>query len=112
MDELYEISEAQEAPDNRNQKNWLEVVNKKIVTELLPQLGEDGVKRLDSYEDKFTSQSLNDFLCEKLNLRLSNQQLRISIDLREEAKRSEPHVGVCGEETRELRLHGLLLADQ
>ena len=46
----------------------------KVLTHLLPTLGEDGVKRLNAYQDKFASKWLNVIPCKNLNLKLSNQQ--------------------------------------
>ena len=68
-----------EAPDNEHQKNWSKIKYQQVFTDLLPKLGGDGVKRLNASQDKFASQWLNVIPCKNLYVKLSNQQLRISV---------------------------------
>ena len=49
----------------------------KVLTDLLPNLGENGVKRLNAYQDIIPLEWLNITPCKNLDLKLSNQQLRI-----------------------------------
>ena len=66
----------------------------KVLTDLLPKLGEDAVKWLNAYQDKFASQCLIVTPCKNLNLKLSNLLLRISVGLRLGAKICEPQKSV------------------
>ncbi len=49
LDEWYEITETQGAPDNKHRNNWSKVMKRNVQTELLPKVGEYGVKRLNTY---------------------------------------------------------------
>ena len=48
-------------------------MHQKVLTDSLPKLGWDGVKRLNAYQDKFASHWLNVVPCKNLYLGLSNQ---------------------------------------
>ena len=95
LEEWYAVSGTLEAHDNKHQTNWSTVMYQKVLTDLYLKLVEDGVKRLNAYHDKFASQWLNEIPCNNRNLKLSNQQLRISIGLRLGTKICEPHLCSC-----------------
>ena len=107
LETWFKLAKSQEAPFSRMQGAWSEPIYKVIIEDLLPKLGEFGVKRFNSFQDKFASQWLNVIPCKNLNLKLTDQQLRIAIGLRLGAKLCEKHKCVCGKEVDTYGLHGL-----
>ena len=69
LEEWFAVTGTLETPDNEHLKNWSKNIYPKVLTDLLPELGEDGVKRLNFYQYKFASQWLNVIPCETLILR-------------------------------------------
>ena len=53
LKEWYAVTRTLE--DNEHQKNWSKVMYEKVLTNLMPKLGEYGVKRLNAYQKKLGS---------------------------------------------------------
>ena len=68
------------------------------------------VKRVNAYQDPFGSTWLNVVPSKNLGLKLTDQQLRISLFLRLGAKICEKHTYSCGELVEENGHHGLSCA--
>ena len=59
LETWFKLAKSQEAPFSITQGAWSELVYKVITEDLLPKPGEFGVKRFNSFQDKFASQWLN-----------------------------------------------------
>ena len=70
----------QESPLDRSQKNWSQPVFIKTTQELISRMDDKRSKIFNAHQGKIGSQWLNVVPCK--NLKLDDQQLRISIGLR------------------------------
>ena len=75
--------------------------------QLITDLDADNVKRLNAYQDPFGSAWLNVVPSKNLGLKLTDQQLRISLSLRLGAKICEKHTCRCGKLVEENGHHGI-----
>ena len=78
--------------------------------QLTTDLDVENVKRLNAYQDPFSSDWLNVVPSKNLGLKLTDQQLRISLSFRLGAKICEKHTCRCGKLVEENRHHGLSCA--
>ena len=85
-----------EAPSDSIQKHWTSPLSDATFDQLITDLDVENVKRLNAYQDPFSSAWLNVIPSKNLGLKLTDQQLRISLSLRLGAKIWEKHTCRCG----------------
>ena len=73
-------------------------------------LGAENAKRLNAYQDPFCSAWLNVVPNKNLGPKLTDQQLRIALSLRQCEKVCKKHTCRCSERVEENRHHGLSCA--
>ena len=100
-------SNLSEAPSDFIQKHWTSPLADVMFDQLITDLDADNVKRLNAYQDPFGSAWLNVVPSKNLGLKLTDQQLRISLSLRLGAKICEKHTCRCGKLVEENGHHGL-----
>ena len=71
-----------EAPSDSIQKHWTSPLSDATFEQLITDLDAENVKRLNAYQDPFGSAWLNVVPSKNLGLKLTDQQLRISLSLR------------------------------
>ena len=96
-----------EAPSDFMQKHWTSPLSDATFDQLITDLDVENVKRLNAYQDPFGSAWLNVVPRKNLGLKLTDQQLRISVSLRLGAKICEKHTCRCGKLVEENGHHGL-----
>ena len=99
-----------EAPSDFIQKHWTSPLSDATFDQLITDLDVENVKRLNAYQDPFGSAWLNVVPSKNLGLKLTDQQLRISLSLRLGAKSCEKHSCHCGKLVEENGHHGLSCA--
>ena len=99
-----------EAPSDFIQKRWTSPLSDTTFDQLITDLDMENVKRLNAYQDPFGSAWLNVVPSKNLGLKLTDQQLRISLSLRLGAKICEKHTCRCGKLVEENGHHGLSCA--
>ena len=99
-----------EAPSDFIQKHWTSPWSDTTFDQLITDLDVESVKRLNAYQDPFGSAWLNVVPSKNLGLKLTDQQLRISLSLRLGAKICEKHTCRCGKLVEENGHHGLSCA--
>ena len=100
-------SNLSEAPSDFIQKHWTSPLADVIFDQLITDLDAENVRRLNAYQDPFGSAWLNVVPSKNLGLKLTDQQLRISLSLRLGAKICEKHTCRCGKLVEENGHHGL-----
>ena len=85
-----------EAPSDSIQKHWTSPLSDATFDQLITDLDAENVKRLNAYQDHFGSAWLNVVPSKNLGLKLTDQQLRISLSLRLGSKICEKHICRCG----------------
>ena len=101
-----ELGKNEMAPENEKQK--LDGANfDSEIADLFLRLKPMDVERFNAFQYRFGSQWLNVSPFKNLRLKLSNQQLRIAIELRLGSKICERHKCVCGKDVTEDGWHGL-----
>ncbi len=108
LSKWFQITGATESPSSCVQKHWSQPVFTAVINDLVSKMNEKDVLRFNSFQDKFASSWLNVVPSKNLNLKLTDQQLRIAIGLRVGAKLCEKHKCVCGKMVEEDGHHGLL----
>ena len=96
-----------EAPSDFIQKHWTFPLSDATFDQLITDLDVDNVKRLNAYQDPFVSAWLNVVPSKNLGLKLTDQQLRISLSLRLGAKICKRHSCCCGKLVEEKGHHGI-----
>ena len=99
-----------EAPSDSIQKHWTSPLSDATFDQLITDLDAENVKRLNAYQDPFGSAWLNVVPSKNLGLKLTDQQLRISLSLRLGSKICEKHTCRCGKLVEENGRHGLSCA--
>ena len=99
-----------EAPLDFIQKHWTSPLSDTTFDQLITDLDVENVKRLTAYQDPFGSAWLNVVPSKNLGLKLTDQQLRISLSLRLGTKVCEKHTCRCGKLVEENGHHGLSCA--
>ena len=99
----FELGKIEIDPENEIQKNWREPIFDSEIADLILRLEPTDVKRFNEFQNRFRSQWSNVIPCKNLRIKLSNQQLRISIG----SKFCERHKCVCGKDVTEDGWHGL-----
>ena len=97
-------------PSGFIQKHWTSPLSDTTFDQLITDLDVENVKRLNAYQDPFGSAWLNVVPSKNLDLKLTDQQLRISLSLRLGAKICEKHTCRCGKLVEENGNHGLSCA--
>ena len=105
-----EKSNLSEAPSDFIQKHWTAPLSHVSFDQLITDLDAENVRRLNAYQDPFGSAWLNVVPSKNLGLKLTDQQLRISLSLRLGAKICEKHTCRCGKLVEENGHHGLSCA--
>ena len=90
------LTNEEESPLDGTQKNWTQPVYVKTAQDLISRMDEKRSKFFNAHQSKFGSQWLNFVSCKKLNLKLGDQQLRISIGLRLGVNICVAHTCHCG----------------
>ena len=103
----FELGKIEMAPENEVQKNWSEPIFDSEIADFILRLESTDVKNLNVFQDRFGSQWLNVIPCKNLELKLSNQQIRVAIGLRQGSKICERHECVCGKDVTEDGSHDL-----
>ena len=80
-----------EAPSDFIQNHWTSPLSDTTFDQLITDLDVENVKRLNAYQDPFGSAWLNVVPSKNLGLKLTDQQLRISLSLRLGSKICEKH---------------------
>ena len=96
-----------EAPPDFLQKHWTSPVSDATFDQLITDVDVEKFKRLNAYQDPFGSAWLNVLQSKNLGLKLTDQQLRISLSLRLSAKFREKHFCRCIKLVEENGHHGL-----
>ena len=78
------------------QKHWTSPLSDATFDQLITDLDVKNVKRLNAYQDPFSSAWLNVVPSKNLGLKITDQQLRISLSLPLGAKLCEKHTCRCG----------------
>ena len=99
-----------EAPSDFIKKHWTSPLSNDTFDQLITDLDVENVKRLNAYQDPFGSAWLNVVPTKNLGLKLTDQQLRISLSLRLGAKICERHTCRSGKLVEENGHHGLSCA--
>ena len=99
-----------EAPSDSIRKHWTSPLSDATFDQLITDLDAEKVKRLNAYQDPFGSAWLNVVPSKNLGLKLTDQQLRISLSLRLGSKICEKHICRCGKLVEENGHHGLSCA--
>ena len=99
-----------EAPWDFIQKHWTPPLSDATFDQLITDLDVENVKRLNAYQDPFGSAWLNFVPSKTLGLKLTDQQLCISLSFRLGAKICEKHTCRCGKLVEENGHHGLSCA--
>ena len=99
-----------EAPSDFIQKYWTSPLSDATFDQLITDLDVENVRRLNAYQDPFGSAWLNVVPSKNLGLKLTDQQLRISLSLRLGAKICEEHTCRCGKLIEENGHHDLSCA--
>ena len=99
-----------EAPSDFIQKHWTSPLSDTIFDQLITDLDLENVKRLNAYQDAFGSAWLNVVPSKNFGLKLTDQQLRISLSLRLGRKIYEKHTCRCGKLVEEKGYLGLSCA--
>ena len=99
-----------EAPSDSIQKHWTSPLSDATFDHFITDLDAENVKRLNAYQDPFGSAWLNVVPSKNLGLKLTDQQLRISLSLRLGSKICEKHTCRCGKLVEENGHHGLSCA--
>ena len=99
-----------EAPSDFVQKHWTSPLSDTTFDKLITDLDVENVKRLNAYQDPFGSAWLNVVPSKNLGLKLTDQQLRISLSLRLGVKICEKHTCRRGKLVEENGHHGLSCA--
>ena len=99
-----------EAPSDFIQKHWTSPLSDTTFDQLITDLDVENVRRLNAYQDPFGSTWLNFSPSKNLGLKLTDQQLRISLSLRLDAKICEKHTCRCGKLVEENGHQGLSCA--
>ena len=102
-----QVEYSEDLPTANAQKLWTKPVFNHVYGKLLNSFSKFDCKRLKCYTGKFQSSWLNALPSVPLGLKLSNEQLRISLATRLGSKVCEPHVCKCGAQVDERGLHGL-----
>ena len=99
-----------EAPSDFIQNHWTSPLSDTTFDQLITDLDVENVKRLNAYQDPFGSACiswLNVVPSKNLSLKLTDQQLRISLTLRLGANLCKKHTCRCGKLVEENGHHGL-----
>ena len=107
LEKWLSLTNEQEGPLNGTQKNWTQPVYVKTAQDLISRMDDKRSKVFNAHQGKFGSQGLNVAPCKILCLKLDNQQLRTSIDLRLGANICVAHTCHCGKRVQRDGLHGL-----
>ena len=99
-----------EAPSCFIQKHWTYLLSNATFDQLITDLVAENVKRLNAYHNPFGSAWLNVLPSKNLGPKLPDQQLRISLSLRQGAKLCKKHICRCGKLVEENGHHGLSCA--
>ena len=99
-----------EASSDFIRKHWASPLSDATFDQFITDLDVENVKKLNAYQDPFGSAWLNVVPSKNLGLKLTDQQLRISLSLRLGAKICEKHTCRCGKLVEENGHHGLSCA--
>ena len=99
-----------EAPSDFIQKHWTTPLSDATFDQLITDPDVENVKRLNAYQDPFSSAWLNVVPSKNLVLKLTDQQLRISLSLHLGVKIWKKHTSRCGKLVEENGHYGLSCA--
>ena len=101
------LTNEQESHLDGTQKNWTQPVYVKTAQKLISRMDDKRLKVFNAHQGKFGTQWLNVVPCKNLILKLDDQQLRISIDLRLCANICVEHTCHCDKRVERDGLYGL-----
>ena len=101
------LTNEQESPLDGKQKKWTQPVFVITAQVLISKMDDKRLKVFNAHEGKFGSEWLNVVPCKNLDLKLDDQQLRISIGLRLGANICVAHPCYCGKRVERDGLNGL-----
>ena len=107
LEKWLSLATEHEGPLVGTQKKWTQPVYVKTAQNLISRMDDKRSEVFNAHQCKFGSQWLNVVPCKNLGLKLDDQQLRISIDLRLEANICVAHTCHCGKRVELDGLHGL-----
>ena len=96
LEKWLSLTNEQESPLVGTPKKWTHPVYVKTAKELISRIDDKCSKAFNAHQGKFGSEWLNVVPCKNLGLKLDDQLLRISIDLRLEANICVAHTCHCG----------------